>query len=162
MKIYDVNLNKNEMTRPGEKRKELKKIVVCDAKIKNIDEMLKKINEIERQDEEYFSYNYVVSSLGKIYLLVPDNEISYFSKKIKVNLESISIGVLLENKGKKIYNENWKNSLIRLLNVLCQKYNLKSNDIVIEYDMYNTRNFDFLIDNYMIFEDIKKESLKNL
>lgn len=159
MKIYDVNLNKNEMTRPCEIRKELKKIVVCDTKITNIWEMLKKIKEVEKQDEEYLSYNYVISSLGRIYSLIPDNEIAYFSKKIKVNLESISIGVLLENESKKKNNEVWKKSLISLLNVLCKKYNLSKKNIFIEYDMYNTRNFGFFIDNYMVFEDIKKESL---
>lgn len=163
MKIYDSILNINEMTRSGEKRKFTTKIVICDTMCKSIFEVMKKIKKKENENENYLSYNYVIESSGKIFRLVPDDEVSYFSNSIDLNLESISIGICFGNKEaikKESKNENekkWKESLIYLLNKLCEKYskyNLSKENICIEYDIENTRNFGIVIDNYYILKKI--------
>lgn len=153
MEIYDSILNINEMTRPNEKRKYTHNVVICDVRCKNIFEVMEKIKSIEKQDENYLSYNYVIESSGKIFKLIPDEEVSYFSNSIDLDLESISIGVCFKEEEK---NNIWKESLSFLIKKICSKYHLKSKDVRIEYDVFNTRNFGYFIDNYYYFEDIIK------
>lgn len=155
MKVYDEIIMKNEMTRKEEKRKVTKKIVLCDAKCSNITEMLKKIKCMEKQDEKYLSFNYIIESSGKIFKLVPDEEISCFSNSIALDLESISIGLCVKDNNK-MFTKKMKESISFLLNYLLKKYNLTKEDVYIEYDIYNTRNLNHFIDNYYIFEEIKR------
>lgn len=154
MKIYDRAIEINEMTRSGEIRKKVDLILVCPF---YTEEIIKYIESLKYQDEKYLSYNYIIEESGKILNIIPDQEISYPTSNIELDLLSLSVGVFIKEKGEEV-KKRTKSNLILLLRMLCLKYNLKADkNIKIAYDIFNTREFEYYIDNYFAWKDIIRE-----
>lgn len=113
VKIKKSYISPNEMIR-SEERLVPKYILINNIdKFYSFKELKKWINSLKYQDEEYFSCHYIIDKFGKVYNIIPVNEVSYHTKNIKINEESIGIAVLSEN-GK--FNKYQKSALKILLN----------------------------------------------
>lgn len=157
MKTYKSLLEINEMTRSGEKISKVEKVIICPFYYEN---EIEYIESLKYQDEKYLSYHYIIEREGNIFNIVPEEEISYPTNNISFNLKCISIGVYIKEKREKI-NRKQEKSLISLIKNICNKYNLVINkDVLIFYDICCTREFEYYIDNYFEFEDIKEKIKK--
>ena len=100
--------------------------------------------------ESKVSSHFVISRNGKIYRLVNDNQIAWhagksFWGKYK-NLNKVSIGVELVNKGHQFGYTNFKKkqilSLVKLCKILINKYKIKGKNIVGHSDIAPSRKKD--------------------
>ncbi len=138
------------MTRSKEERKNTTRILLCPFYNKK---MIEYIEGLKYQDEIYLSFHYLIDGRGRIINIVPNNEITYPTSCIELDLECISIGIYINGKKEKIAKKQLK-SIRYLVKYLCDKYSLTKNDVIISYNVFNTREFEYYIDNYFEFEDL--------
>lgn len=150
MKIIKKIINESEMTRSKEARKKTTKILLCPFYNK---EIIKYIESLKYQDEMYLSFHYLIDYKGKILNIIPDKEVAYPTSCIDLDLECISIGIYIKEKKEKLVAKQIK-SIKYLVKYICNKYNLTKNDVIISYNIFNTREFEYYIDNYFEFIDL--------
>ena len=150
MKIIKKIINESEMTRSKEARKKTTKILLCPFYNK---EIIKYIESLKYQDEMYLSFHYLIDYKGKILNIIPDKEVAYPTSCIGLDLECISIGIYIKEKKEKLVAKQIK-SIKYLVKYICNKYNLTKNDVIISYNIFNTREFEYYIDNYFEFIDL--------
>jgi len=96
------------------------------------------------------SSHFVISQSGKIYRLVPDNQIAWHAGKScwgkYKNLNKNSIGIELVNKGHEFSYTNFKkkqlSSLIKICKILIKKYKIKKRNIIGHSDIAPLRKID--------------------
>ena len=150
MKVIKKIINESEMTRSKEARKKTTKILLCPFYNK---EMIKYIESLKYQDEMYLSFHYLIDYKGRILNIIPDKEVAYPTSCIDLDLECISIGIYIKGKKEKLVAKQIK-SIKYLVKYICNKYNLTKNDVIISYNVFNTREFEYYIDNYFEFIDL--------
>ncbi len=150
MRVIKKIINESEMTRSKEARKKTTKILLCPFYNK---EIIKYIESLKYQDEMYLSFHYLIDYKGKILNIIPDKEVAYPTSCIDLDLECISIGIYIKEKKEKLVAKQIK-SIKYLVKYICNKYNLTKNDVIISYNIFNTREFEYYIDNYFEFIDL--------
>lgn len=163
MNIEDRVITINEMTRPGENLKKVKKIILSSTNLKNVS-AVKCRNDIERlkyQAENYLSYHYIIDLDGNIVRCVPEDEISYSTNKFDIDSESISIAIV-EDAENNISIKSF-NSQMELIKMLCEKFLLDPlEDILILYDITGSRKPRYYLDNKYKLESLKRKISDNI
>ncbi len=163
MNIEDRLITINEMTRPGENLKKVKRIILSSTNLKNVS-AVKCRNDIERfkyQAENYLSYHYIIDLAGNIVRCVPEDEISYSTNKFDIDSESISIAIV-EDDENNISTESFRVQ-IELIQNICESYLLNPlEDIYMIYDITGSRKPRYYIDNKFKFEDLKMQISDNI
>lgn len=153
MEIIEKYLKQSYMTRPKEKLKTVKYIIIHETKYDNAKKEIEYINNLSYQDEVYYSVHYIIDEYGKCVKLVPENEVTYSTNDIELNYNVISVACCINEDGK-IHNEKAEDSLVKLLSYLKEKYDLKKSDIVLHYDLTGTRCPKHYVDNRFKFYNI--------
>ena len=114
--------------------------------------MQSEIESIKRLKNRKFkvSCHYLINRQGKIVSMVPENKIAWHAGKSKWkkfnNLNNVSIGVELVNKGKKFGYQNYTISQIKSLLKLCKnlkkKYKIKKENFLGHSDIAPLRKID--------------------
>ncbi len=114
--------------------------------------MQSEIESIKRLKNRKFkvSCHYLINRQGKIVSMVPENKIAWHAGKSKWkkfnNLNNVSIGVELVNKGKKFGYQNFTISQIKSLLKLCKhlkkKYKIKKENFLGHSDIAPLRKID--------------------
>ena len=147
------------MTRSKEKITNIQNIIICPFYYKDL---IKYLESLKFQDEKYLSYHYSINKEGEILNLIPESEVSYPTNNIDFNFTCISVAVYLNNKKARINNKE-EESLIYLIKILCNKYKLNVNkNVIIGNDIFNTREFEYYIDNKIEIDNIKQNIKKLL
>ncbi|MEG2348372.1 MAG: hypothetical protein RSB67_01830 [Clostridia bacterium] len=160
MKIEKRLLSFSDMTRCGQIKKEVKKILIvyADEFNKTSNERYNYLERLKYQSDIYKSANYIIDKKAKIINIIPEEEIAYATEIFNIDNESIIVEVC----SKKISKELEK-KLVELLSLICIKNSLNpKKDILRLYDVINTRNFPLLIDNNMCFENIKNSTYNKI
>lgn len=139
VKFKNRYIDRNEMIRSGEKIFP-KYCLINEAKFENFKDFQMYLKSLKYKHDEYFSCHFVIDKFGKIYKLMPISEMSYHTKIIKINMESIGINVLTMS-GK--FNSNQKKSLKRLVNFLNKKVHIYQ-DLLCSQNMeyYTTHRYE--------------------
>lgn len=147
----------NEMTRPGNKIKEVRGIILHEIgnRYSNINICKKQIENLCNQDVVYYSLHYIIDKYGNILSLIPEDEISLSCRNIDENYYNLSIGCIPHNEVGEFSNETIT-SLIKLISNLCNRYGLNEKRIFRHYDITGKRCPKYYIDNNIKFEKIKK------
>lgn len=155
MKIKKKYLQKNHMTRSGEKVKKIKYIVIHQALNKNLDvnQEYNYIKNLSNQDELYYSVHYIIGKSGECIQIIPEHEIAYSTMNIELNYYIISIECCYEKSDKKFGIET-ENTLKKLLSYLKEKYNLSKEDIILHYDITGSRCPIYYVDHKYEYLDI--------
>lgn len=157
MEIEERLLSINDMSRCGKKQNKISKIL-----IKKIDKDLDTVNRcynyfenLKYQSDIFNSYHYIIDSSGLVLKLIPDYEVSFPIGHPKFDNNKISIGLSFKN-----YTKELEKQLINLIHYICIKYSLHvEEDVMIEYDILNTRNMPIFIDNRNILNSILKQCM---
>jgi len=96
------------------------------------------------------SSHFVINQKGKIYRLVKDNQIAWHAGKScwgkYKDLNTVSIGIELVNKGHKFGYTNFKkqqlSSLVKICKNLIKKYNIKKQNVIGHSDIAPSRKID--------------------
>ncbi len=162
MNLSNRYLTKSEMTRSGQKLYCVKKIVLGELEIYGSSAIHARnyIESLSRQQDIYLSYHYIIDSTGKILGIIPENEIAYSTTDVSFNMESIGICLIPENENGD-FSKSSIESQVELVNILINKYNLKTSDILTCYDVNMRRIPRRYIDNLISMDYLKKLAYKS-
>lgn len=139
MEIKRYFLTKSDNTRRMEKMEKIEYIIITSSKYKGFS-ALKNRNVIEKlkykQDRE-FSCHYIIEKKGNIVNIIPEKECAICTHNVDIDSKSISIMLTIDNEGK--YTCDEMDSLKKLLKKIIRKYNIKSDNILYEYDINCSR-----------------------
>lgn len=161
MKIKKYYLTKSDNTRRMEKIEKVKKVIITSSKYRGFSG-LKNRNIIEMskyKDEREFSCHYIIGNRGEVLNIIPENERAICTRNESIDTQSISIMLSLDSEGR--YTENEMKTLRELVLKIVERYNLKLNDVQMEYDINCSRRPKMLVDEPIMLDDIlKKKPLK--
>jgi N-acetylmuramoyl-L-alanine amidase len=119
-------------------------IVVHHTFMENAEEALQTLQ--SQNSEGRVSAHYLIADNGKLYQLVADNQRAWHagvgSWQGITDINSISIGIELDNNGSEPFDERQIQSLIRLLEDLCTRLNIPRTAIIGHADLAPTRKND--------------------
>jgi N-acetylmuramoyl-L-alanine amidase len=141
--ITDLSPNCSPKTR---RKKKIKFIIIHYTGMQSEIESIKKLKDIKSQ----VSCHYLINRKGKITQMVKDNKVAWHAGKSKwknfKNLNEISIGIELVNKGHEFGYQNFSNiqikSLINLGKSLKKKYVIKKENFLGHSDIAPLRKID--------------------
>jgi N-acetylmuramoyl-L-alanine amidase len=112
--------------------------------MENAEDALRVLHTQNRQGR--VSAHYLIANNGKLYQLVEDNQRAWHagvgSWQGISDINSISIGIELDNNGSEPFEERQILSLIRLLDDLCTRFNIPRNAIIGHADLAPARKVD--------------------
>ena len=128
------------------KKRSIKFVIIHYTGMQSIGESIKRLCDIKKK----VSSHYAIDREGKVYQLVDELKIAWHAGKSKWgkfnNLNNISIGIELQNKGHKLGYQNFSgkqiSSLIILGKKLKKKYKLKSENFLGHSDIAPLRKID--------------------
>lgn len=119
-------------------------IVIHQTEMENAEDALRVLQSQNRQGR--VSAHYLIANNGKLYQLVDDNERAWHagagSWQGITDINSVSIGIELDNNGSEPFEERQILSLIRLLDDLCTRFNIPRDAIIGHADLAPTRKQD--------------------
>ena len=119
-------------------------IVIHDTEMDNAEAALKVLH--SQNSNGRVSAHYLIANNGKLYQLVADNQRAWHagagSWKGVTDINSVSIGIELDNNGSEPFDERQILSLIRLLDDLCTRLNIPRSAIIGHADLAPTRKQD--------------------
>lgn len=133
MKIQDMLLTINKYSRPGTKRNRTTKIAVHyvgNANSKAINNR-NYFENLKDTHSTYASSHYIIGLDGEIIRCVPDDEVAYTTN----SANAYSIGIECCHGADGTFNSKTRSSLVELVAMLLNKYNLTSDDIIRHYDV---------------------------
>tara|TARA_X000001036_G_scaffold339482_1_gene318618 strand:- start:128 stop:829 length:702 start_codon:yes stop_codon:yes gene_type:complete len=139
-------LNSPNFSKKTRKKQSIKLIVIHYTGMQSMIESLKRLSSKRAK----VSCHYHISKKGTITKMVDENKVAWHAGKSKwrnyKNLNKISIGIELENKGHRYGYEEYPNLQIKKLITLCvhlkRKYNIKNSNIVGHSDIAPLRKLD--------------------
>ena len=139
-------LNSPNFSKKTRKKQSIKLIVIHYTGMQSMIESLKRLSSKRAK----VSCHYHISKKGTITKMVDENKVAWHAGKSKwrnyKNLNKISIGIELENKGHRYGYEEYPNLQIKKLITLCvhlkRKYNIKNSNIVGHSDIAPLRKQD--------------------
>tara|TARA_B100000579_G_C22717926_1_gene797890 strand:+ start:278 stop:979 length:702 start_codon:yes stop_codon:yes gene_type:complete len=139
-------LNSPNFSKKTRKKQSIKLIVIHYTGMQSMIESLKRLSSRRAK----VSCHYHISKKGTITKMVDENKVAWHAGKSKwrnyKNLNKISIGIELENKGHRYGYEEYPNLQIKKLITLCvhlkRKYNIKNSNIVGHSDIAPLRKLD--------------------
>ena len=140
-KIYSPNFSKNKRL-----RKSVKFIIIHYTGMQSERESLSRLCNFRSKVSSHFFIN----QMGKIYRLVEDNQIAWHAGKScwgkYKDLNTVSIGIEMVNKGHKFGYTNFKrkqlSSLVKICKNLIKKYKIKKQNIIGHSDIAPLRKID--------------------
>jgi N-acetylmuramoyl-L-alanine amidase len=119
-------------------------IVIHQTEMENAEAALRVLHSQNKQGR--VSAHYLIANNGRLYQLVADNERAWHagvgSWQGVTDINSISIGIELDNNGSEPFEERQILSLIRLLDDLCARFNIPRAAIIGHADLAPTRKKD--------------------
>ncbi len=119
-------------------------IVIHHTQMETAEEALKVLHTQNQQGR--VSAHYLIANNGKLYQLVGDNERAWHagvgSWQGVTDINSVSIGIELDNNGSEPFEERQILSLIRLLDDLCTRLNIPRDAIIGHADLAPARKSD--------------------
>lgn len=119
-------------------------IVVHHTQMESAEEALQVLH--SQNDHGRVSAHYLIADNGKLYQLVADNQRAWHagagSWQGVTDINSISIGIELDNNGSEPFDERQILSLIKLLDDLCTRLNIPRDAIIGHADLAPTRKSD--------------------
>ncbi len=157
---YFLSLNDN--IRRGECRNnnDIKYIVITSSRFLGFTAR-KNRNMIERNknsEENITICHYIIDFNGDVLNIIPENEIAYATKDNEYDTKSISI--MLSLKEDENYSEEELITLSRIIKILMDKYNIKEDDVVLEYDVNRSMRPAKFCDEPILLEEILKNNRK--
>lgn len=154
--VSEMYLTKNEFSRPGDKLKKVKGIVIhYTANPGSSAENNRNYFEgLKDSGATYASSHYIVGLEGEVIQCVPLDEIAYASNER--NKDTISIECCHEDESG-IFNEETYESLIKLVAWLCGEYNLKQDDIIRHYDVTGKMCPKYYVEHDDAWKQFKKD-----
>ncbi len=157
MNIKKYYLTKNINTRRIEDLESVKKIVLTSSKYPRYS-ALKNRNVIEKykySNDIMFSCHYIIGTSGEILNIIPEREKAICTGNDNIDSISISIMLGIDKNGK--YSEQEIHSLEKLLLSLKTRYNIENEDVILEYDINNSRRPKNIVDEPIILDEILKK-----
>lgn len=151
-------IENSEMSRTKENIREIYKIVLHHAPLKNKSAIKNRnyINNLKYQDEKFCSYHYIIDFNGEIINIIPENELALHTKILEFDYHSIGIAICYKDDYLDRIPQIVQNSLKELSFYLLKKYNLDRHyDLIRCYDLINKRSPVFFVDNQYNFLDFK-------
>jgi N-acetylmuramoyl-L-alanine amidase len=119
-------------------------IVIHDTEMESAEAALKVLHTQNRQGR--VSAHYLIANNGKLYQLVSDDQRAWHagvgSWQGITDINSVSIGIELDNNGSEPFEERQILSLIHLLDDLCTRFNIPRTAIIGHADLAPTRKVD--------------------
>lgn len=119
-------------------------IVIHDTEMDSAEAALKVLHSQNKQGR--VSAHYLIANNGKLYQLVADEQRAWHagvgSWQGLTDINSVSIGIELDNNGSEPFEERQILSLIRLLDDLCTRFNIPRQAIIGHADLAPTRKKD--------------------
>ncbi len=154
MKIKKYYLTKSDNTRRMEKMELPQKIILTSSKYNGFS-CLKNRNIIEMskyRDDREFSCHYIVGVNGEIINIIPENEKAICSQNIDIDSDSIGIMLCLDKDGE--FTKKELISLKGLIKRLREKYNIKREAVLTEYEINGARRPGIFVDEPILLEDL--------
>ena len=154
MKIKKYYLTKSDNTRRMEKMELPQKIILKSSKYNGFS-CLKNRNIIEMskyRDDREFSCHYIVGVNGEIINIIPENEKAICSQNIDIDSDSIGIMLCLDKDGE--FTKKELISLKGLIKRLREKYNIKREAVLTEYEINGARRPGIFVDEPILLEDL--------
>ena len=139
MNIKKYYLTKSLNTRRFEKINEVKYIIITSSKYKGFS-ALKNRNIIEKlkyKEDKEFSCHYIIDTDGTVLNIIPEKEKALCSRIANFDDKSISIMLTLNKNGN--YDELETFSLAKLINSIKKRYNIKSENVLTEFEINSSR-----------------------
>lgn len=139
MNIKKYYLTKSLNTRRFEKINEVKYIIITSSKYKGFS-ALKNRNIIEKlkyKEDKEFSCHYIIDTDGTVLNIIPEKEKALCSRIANFDDKSISIMLTLNKNGN--YDELEIFSLAKLINSIKKRYNIKSKNVLTEFEINSSR-----------------------
>ena len=139
MNIKKYYLTKSLNTRRFEKINEVKYIIITSSKYKGFS-ALKNRNIIEKlkyKEDKEFSCHYIIDTDGPVLNIIPEKEKALCSRIANFDDKSISIMLTLNKNGN--YDELEIFSLAKLINSIKKRYNIKSENVLTEFEINSSR-----------------------
>ncbi len=139
MNIKKYYLTKSLNTRRFEKINEVKYIIITSSKYKGFS-ALKNRNIIEKlkyKEDKEFSCHYIIDTDGTVLNIIPEKEKALCSRIANFDDKSISIMLILNKNGN--YDELEIFSLAKLINSIKKRYNIKSENVLTEFEINSSR-----------------------
>ena len=139
MNIKKYYLTKSLNTRRFEKMKEIKYIIITSSKYNGFS-ALKNRNIIEKlkyKEDKEFSCHYIIDTDGTVLNIIPEKEKALCSRIANFDDKSISIMLTLNKNGN--YDELEIFSLAKLINSIKKRYNIKSENVLTEFEINSSR-----------------------
>lgn len=157
MEIKEKLLSINPYSRPGDKLKKVKQIVVHYVGNPNTSAMANR-NYFEslKNKHIYASSQYIIGLDGEIIRCIKENEVAYHAGNLTVNRNSIGIENCHPDKTGK-FNDKTYNSLVELCADICKRYNLDANDIIRHYDVTGKVCPKYYVENKDAWLQFKKD-----
>lgn len=157
-------LTRNKNSRPGTALTQVKGVVVhytanpgTDAKEnRNYFESRKNCPD---KSAYKVSSHYIIGLKGNIIQCIPENEIAYASNKR--NIDTISIECCHPDTTGK-FNEKTYQSLVRLVSILCKKYQLETTQIIRHYDVTQKLCPKYFVENPDKWKKFKNDVQKQI
>lgn len=119
-------------------------IVIHQTEMESAEAALKVLHSQNAQGR--VSAHYLIANNGKLYQLVEDNQRAWHagvgSWQGMTDINSVSIGIELDNNGSEPFEERQILSLIRLLDDLCKRFNIPRDAIIGHADLAPSRKSD--------------------
>ena len=119
-------------------------IVIHQTEMENAEHALRVLHSQNPQGR--VSAHYLIANNGKLYQLVEDNQRAWHagvgSWQGVTDINSVSIGIELDNNGSEPFEERQILSLIRLLDDLCTRFNIPRDAIIGHADLAPSRKSD--------------------
>lgn len=157
MEIIQKLLTINPYSRPGEKLRSVKNIVIHWVGNANSSAIANR-NYFESCKNKgiYASSQYIIGLKGEIIQCVPEDEVAYHAGNRTVNRNSIGIENCHSDWNGK-FNDATYNSLVELCANICKKYGLNSNALIRHYDVTGKDCPHYYVQNTAAWAQLKND-----
>jgi N-acetyl-anhydromuramyl-L-alanine amidase AmpD len=162
MKIKKYFLTKNDKTRRMEKIENVNYIIITSSKYKGFSS-LKNRNIIEMskyKEEREFSCNYIIGCSGEVVNIIPENERAICTRIEEIDRESISIMLCIDKEGN--YTDTQLKKLKELIQEFLEKYDIPKENVLMEYDINNSRRPVNIVDEPIILYDMLNNKISKV
>ena len=154
MEIKRYFLSRSDNTRRMEKIEKIEYIIITSSKYNGFS-ALKNRNIIEKikykQDKE-LSCHYIIDTRGCVLNIIPEKESAICTHNVDIDNKSISIMLTINEDGD--YTENELKSLEKLVHKLNKKYDLKKENVIMDYDINCSRRPIILVDEPILLSEL--------
>ncbi len=159
MELKRYYLTKSDNTRRKEKLEGIKYIVLTSSKYSGFS-ALKNRNIIEKlkyKEDKEFSCHYIIDTSGLVLNIIPEGERAICTRNENFDSKSISIMLCLDKNSD--YTKEELNALKKLIIKLRNKYSIKEENVVREYDVNSSRRpIKFVDESILLYEISENEN----